>query len=298
MIIWSVVTFLKVGALAFVAMLALGCTSAATSTSKPPPSPGPLLSPGCTTSAAKGRCGPYDGYRQIIGTTSSTYIGNNVWNPISGARQTLSANDPGDWQVTANLPVGNSAVVSYPSIGANYGQITDVPTPLTSYSSIHSSFSENMNATIGTSAWAAYDIWLGPDNCSPAASKCAGYEVMIQHDFAGNGDCTTVASASFGGSGGVPAQDWHLCKYGSELIWKLGAGEQNRVSERSGSVDILSMLTWLVNHRYLPAHTGLWQIGYGWEICSTGGQPESFTVSNYSITPTPSSSASSSPSPS
>ena len=138
MIIWSVMTFLKVGALAFVAMLALGCSSAATSTSKPPPSPGPLLSPGCTTSAAKGRCGPYDGYRQIIGTTSSTYIGNNVWNPILGARQTLSANDPGDWQVTANLPVGNSAVVSYPSIGANYGQITDVPTPLTSYSSIHS----------------------------------------------------------------------------------------------------------------------------------------------------------------
>ena len=148
-----------------------------------------------------------------------------------------------------------------------------------------------MNATAGTSAWAAYDIWLGPDNCSPAASKCTGYEVMIQHDFAGNGDCTTLASASFGGSGGVPAQDWHLCKYGSELIWKLGAGEQNKVSERSGSVDILSMLTWLVNHRYLPgAHRPVAdRIRLGDLLHRRPA--ENFTVSNYSITPTPSSSA-------
>ena len=67
-------------------------------------------------------------------------------------------------------------------------------------------------------------------------------------------------------SGGVPVQSWDLCKYGSELIWQLSAA-----SEQSGSVDILAMLTWLVNHRYLPADTGLWSIGYGWEICSTGG---------------------------
>jgi hypothetical protein len=290
------VTSLKVAALALVAMLAVGCGSAASSTPAPPPSPSPLLSANCTTSAAKGRCGPYDSYRRITGTTSSTYIGNNVWSPISGGRQMLYAADPGDWQVTANMPAGNTGVVSYPSIGANYGQITDVPTPLTSYSSIYSSFSENMNATAHTSAWAAYDIWLGPNNCSPAGSKCTGYEVMIQHDFANNGDCTSVATARFGGSGGVPVQNWHLCKYGSELIWKLGANEQNKVSERSGRVDILSMLMWLMNHRYLPAGTGLWLVGYGWEICSTGGVNENFRVSSYSITPTLSSSASPSPS--
>jgi hypothetical protein len=61
------------------------------------------------------------------------------------------------------------------------------------------------------------------------------------------------------------------------------------ISKIVDSVDILSMLTWLVNHRYLPARTGLWLIGYGWEICSTGGLNENLQVSRYSITTRPSS---------
>jgi hypothetical protein len=35
---------------------------------------------------------------------------------------------------------------------------------------------------------------------------------------------------------------------------------------------------------YLPQNTGLWSIGYGWEICSTGGLNETFQVSRFSIT--------------
>ena len=221
----------------------------------------------CTTSAAQGSCGPYDRYPYITGTTSSTRIGNNVWSPISGWQQRLRANNPGQWKVIANMPAGNTAIVSYPSVGANYGQTTNVPTPLSHYSRIRSRFTEHMNATAGTSAWAAYDIWLGRNGCS----DCAWREVMIQHDFANNGACDTVARADFRGAGGV-AQHWHLCKYGSELIWKLGRGEKRKVSERTGVVPVLTMLRWLVRHHYLPAHTGLWQIGYGWEIASTGGQ--------------------------
>jgi hypothetical protein len=232
----------------------------------------------CTTSAAMGSCGPYPGYRRITGTTSSTFVGNDVWNPIPRWHQTLKAASPGHWQVTANMPAGNTAVVSYPSIGANYGRITNVPTPLSSYAYIRSSFTEHMNATARTSAWAAYDIWLGPDGCS----NCASDEVMIQQDFANNGACATVATTTFPGPGGR-AQHWHLCRFGSELIWKLGAGERHKVSEQTGSVYILSMLRWLVTHRYLPAHTGLWLIGYGWEICSTGGRPETFTVSAFTL---------------
>jgi hypothetical protein len=232
----------------------------------------------CTTSAAQGSCGPYNRYPYITGTTSSTKIGNNVWSPISGWRQTLRANSPGSWQVSANMPARNTAVVSYPSIGANYGRITNVPTPLTSYSYVVSSFTENMNKTRGTSAWAAYDIWLGRNGCS----NCASHEVMIQHDFANNGACTTAASATFPGPRGA-AQRWHLCKYGSELIWKLGSSERSKVSERSGVVHVLAMLQWLVSHKYLPTNTGLWQIGYGWEICSTGGRTENFNVSAFRL---------------
>ena len=102
---------------------------------------------------------------------------------------------------------------------------------------------------------------------------------MIQHDFANNGPCTFEATASFGGSGGVPVQTWQLCQYGSELIWKLTGG-----SEQSGSVDVLAMLQWLESHGYLPSSSTLTDISYGWEICSTGGQPETFTNSGFTLT--------------
>jgi hypothetical protein len=254
-----------------------GSTSGPAAVALAAPASLPGTAKGCSTSAAQGKCGPYDSYPDITGTTSSTYIGNNVWNPVHGSQQTLTATDPGDWQVTANMPAGNTAVASYPSIGANYGQSNNVSTPLSSFSLIDSWFTENMHAMARTSAWAAYDIWLGH-----GASSNWTYEVMIQHDFAGNGACTSLATAAFLGPGGV-LQDWHLCKYGSELIWKLGANDKKKVSEWTGVVHILVMLLWLEHHGYLPANAGLWAVGYGWEICSTGGQPETFTVSSYAL---------------
>jgi hypothetical protein len=33
----------------------------------------------------------------------------------------------------------------------------------------------------------------------------------------------------------------------------------------------------------------LWQVNFGWEICSTAGAPETFTISDYSLTSAPSS---------
>jgi hypothetical protein len=229
------------------------------------PAPLPSTTKGCTTSAAKGSCGPYNSYPGITGTTSDTYVSNNVWNPIPGWRQTLTASSPGRWHVTASMPAGNTAVVSYPSIGANYSR------PLADYSMIRSSFTEKMNATARTSAWAAYDIWL--NNWAD--------EVMIQHDFANNGPCATVGRATFPGRGGTP-QHWHLCKYGSELIWQLGA-DRKKISEQTGVVHVLAMLRWLIRHGRLPHGSNLTAVGYGWEIASTGGRPETFKVSAYTL---------------
>ncbi len=239
--------------------------------------PGPAPGPVCATTAARGECGPFAD-SQIMLTTSNTSVGNDVWSPVSGWSQTLHVTNPGDWSATANMPAGNTAVVSYPSLGANYGQTNGQPTPLSDFKSMYSSFTENMHATSKTSAWAAYDIWLGQGTSTSATTP---NEVMIQHDFANNGPCTAVATATFGGSGGVPVQKWNLCHYGTELIWKLTGG-----NEQSGSVDILAMLNWLVARGYLPKNSGLSLIGYGWEICSTGGQNETFQVSNFSVTAT------------
>ena len=217
----------------------------------------------CVTSAAKGACGPYL-YKPITQSDgSNTTVGQDVWSPIPGWSQTLYATNPGDWYVTANMPAGNTAVVSFPNVGESYSEPA-----LSSFSSIYSSFDESMNATSATSAWAAYDIWLNNWN----------NEVMIQHDFAGNGPCPSEATATFGGSGGVPVQSWDLCQYGSELIWKLTGG-----NEQSGTVDVLAMLNWLETHKYLPSKSTLTDISYGWEICSTGGKPETFSLSKFTI---------------
>jgi hypothetical protein len=240
-------------------------STSATMPASATPSPGTTqVGATCVTSANKGNCGPYV-YSDITGSDGqNTWVGQDVWNPISGYSQTLHSTSPNDWYATANAPAGNTAVLSFPNVSEQYYYTN----ALTDWSSIYSSFSEDMHPASGTSAEAAYDIWL---------NNWAN-EVMIQHDMVNRGTCPVLATASFGGSGGVPVQKWNLCKYNTELIWQLsGPGEQ------SGTVNIMAMLTWLENHGYLPQKSGLTAISYGFEICSTGGKPETFTVSGFSI---------------
>ena len=235
----------------------------------------------CVTTAPSGGC-QFGTDPQITGASGDPYADQNVWSPIPGYTQSLSANSPGDFQVVANGPVGNSGVVAYPNAGADYSGVVD------NYSQVTSSFTESMPHNAQTSAWAMYDNWYNNWND----------EVMIQYDFTGNGDCTAVATAQFGGSNGVPLQAWHLCDFtspgdsGHTLDWKLGAGEgAQKQSESSGSIDIKAMTAWLENHTqpvangggtYLPAASTFTAISDGWEICSTGGQNETFQVSSFS----------------
>jgi hypothetical protein len=203
-----------------------------------------------------------------------------MWGAKSGTTQKLSVNDPGSWNVVANSqPAGSTAVQTYPDTQQIYTRSDNTPDPLSGFGSIISSFNEDMGGGSGTSAEAAYDIWLGQNSSTNYAN-----EVMIWNDQANRGTCggaTVKAKASFGGSRGVPRQNWTLCKWGSsELIWYLASG-----NESSGTVDVLSMLTWLESHGYLPANSGLNQIQYGFEICSTHGAA-TFTVSHFGITST------------
>jgi hypothetical protein len=254
-------------------------TSSSPSSSPTSASPAPGGSgPKCVTSAAKGSCGPYD-YAAITGSGgSNTFVLNNMWGANSGTTQTLTSTGPGSWSVVANSqPAGSTAVQTYPDTQRIYTRTDNTPDPLSGFSSIISSFTENMGGGSGTSAEAAYDIWLGQNTSTNYAD-----EVMIWNDQANRGTCggaTVKANATFGGSNGVPQQNWTLCTYGSsELIWYLTSG-----NEQSGSVDVLAMLTWLQSHGYLPANSGLNQIDYGFEICSTHGAA-TFAVSQFGIT--------------
>lgn len=246
-----------------------------------------MTSASCATSAASGSCGPYTD-PQISGINGTVTVGNNVWSPISGWSETLNADNPGDWSVTANMPAGNTAVVSYPNVGTTVPWLPgkDVNPNLSSWSAMTSSWNVNIasDANSGSMGEAGYDIWLNNWND----------EVMIQTDFVGdslrprcdvNGD--VIATASFGGSNGVPVQSWNLCQFGSELIWQLPTG----TNDPSGSVDVMAMLTWLEDHgngKYLPSSSTLTALGFGFEICSTGKQNETFTLTAFTLTATPS----------
>jgi hypothetical protein len=218
----------------------------------------------CTTSATTGRCGPYPGYSQVRGASSDPTVDQNMWATQAGYTQTLHANGPGDWYVTANGNVGNGAVLSYPNTGFQMqGKVDD-------YTSITSSFSHAFPHNAQTAGWAAYDLWLND----------WGNEVMVQTDISANSDyyCSIAASATFNGD------PWHLCIWGNQRIWKHGTDEAHLINQSSGTLDIKAMLVWLEQHGQLPAGSTWSGASYGFEVCQTGGVDATFQVNGFSWT--------------
>jgi hypothetical protein len=230
---------------------------------------------GKSTSASNGVLGPY-AYRQITNTDGyNTYVGNNMWAAGgSGMTQTLTAADPGKWYVVASAPAGNTGVLSYPNTQQLFndwngrgwnGSGTLSDTPISRLSHLTSTFAEHLNPNSRTDAEAAYDIWL--------SGTSGPREIMIWVDNAnrGTGGATQIGTGTFGG------QEWTLLRYGSEAIWSRTANEQ------SGTVDILAMLKELQAKGLASPGAAISQIDFGFEICSTGGVPETFLVSHYSL---------------
>jgi hypothetical protein len=221
--------------------------------------------------------GPYS-YPKITNTNGyNTYVGNNMWAAGgTGMTQTLTAADPGRWYVIAKARAGNTGVLSYPNTqqlfnnwdGSGWnGSGTKTDTPISRLKQLTSTFAENMNAAPGTNAEAAYDIWL--------SGTSGPKEIMIWIDNAtrGTGGADQIGTGTFGG------QKWTLLQYQhGEVIWSSNANMQ------SGTVDILAMLRDLQSQRLVSSGAAIGQIDFGFEICSTGGAPKTFSVSHYSLT--------------
>ena len=244
----------------------------------PASTPGPGSSPGqspagaaCVTSAGNGNCGPY-GYPPISNSNGyTTYVANNMWACGNGScgPQTLTAYHPGNWSVMSTQASGNTAVLTYPNVQQVFTKTTNTDPAISAFTSITSDFTETMNPQAGTDAEAAYDLWLshtsGPN------------EVMIWVDNAGRGSggAQQIGAATIGG------QAFTVYQYGGgEIIFSLNQNEQ------SGTVDILAALKWLQGHGLASAGAQLGQVDFGFEICSTGGKPEKFAVSRYTLTST------------
>lgn len=265
----------------------------------------PAQSPSCVTSSYGGLCGPYE-YPLITQSNTGSYgiirVGNNVYNPKTPTTETLTVYNPGNWNAVANMPAGNTSVISYPSTGMLYplpGDATIPPTsalPLSMVQSLYSSYAENKgDVNASTAVDVGYDMWMTTTAIIEEYPNSGwyAYEMMIQHDIVNRGAiCGNAVQATFGGTALgspdvlIPEQEWQLCayrtgsSYGPELIWS----PVSNPNQTSGTVDILSMVLWCINNGYIPADPdiSLGAFGYGFEICSTGGVDEVFSVTSLS----------------
>ena len=243
------------------AMTATAPSTSALSTTSPP-----TTAPSATTPASWAWCSSATLGQQT--TPDGRFdLYNNKWNTAyNPGPQTICGNSESDWQVTSNQRAGNTGVLTYPSVQLNYNGGNGYA--LSRFSSMTSSWAEQMPSVSGLDAEAAYDIWLNGLN----------KEVMVWVDNHGQTPAgSKMATYSISGA------TWDLYVTGGYMAF---VREGNATS---GSVDLFAMLKDLEDRGLLPSSATLWQVNFGWEICSTGGQPASFSVTSYSLTSTPSS---------
>jgi hypothetical protein len=183
---------------------------------------------------------------------------NNEWNSSANpGPQKICGNNGHDWQVTSTQRAKNTEVLTYPSVQKNYPNRA-----LSSFTSMTSSYSENMNATAGTDAEAAYDIWINDLN----------KEVMFWVDNHGQTPAgSKVATVTLGGL------TWDYYQENGYYAFVLNH------NATSGTVDLLAGIKYLISRGVLSSSDKLWQVNFGWEICSTAGVAQTFTMSNFTL---------------
>ncbi len=254
----------------------------------PPPSSSPPPG-GCTVTGPSVTCGPYRDAAITMSNGYDTYDATDCWAdpsctyvltgpPVSGTSAT-------PWQVVASEPAGQTGVASYPDeaqllndwCGSGWNTCdTAADTPLSGLASLSSSYSETMPHNAGTGAEAAWDIWLSGNGTGNST------EVMVWVDNVNRGSGGAAQLATYA----LDGQQWTLYQYGGaggELIWSLG-GPGTFENQGTGTVDLLSLMNELVTLGYEGSGSAFSSVDFGWEICSTGGGPETFTLSSYSLT--------------
>jgi hypothetical protein len=200
---------------------------------------------------------------------SGFHINNNMWNCPQSAcgREEVWANSSSDWGVVATMAKGNTAVLTYPDVQRIFGA-NNQPAPMVNARELLSRFTESMPTTSGIIGEAAYDIWLNNwqtevmiwvDNQHQQFDRTAAGTAIF------NGQRFTVY-VSHGESGGYPTGPFFF------VLQK---------NETSGTVDILAAIRWLENGYLSASSTGINAVDFGWEICSTNGVPENFSISRY-----------------
>jgi hypothetical protein len=189
---------------------------------------------------------------------------NNEWNTAQAGPQTIWAYSYKHWGVQSTQ-ADTRSVKSYPSVqeNLNYPRVSSLGV-------LWSRFRQSMPTVRHFDefdAEAAYDLWLMDGKNQ--------IEFMVWVDDHGQRPAgSPVTAVTFYG------RRYRLWVSGRTLFTFRLLGRQ----ATSGSVHLLTMIDWLMQHRYLNRKDTLWQVNFGWEICSTDRVPMNFTVTNYSLT--------------
>jgi hypothetical protein len=218
-----------------------------------------------------------------------TYVANQ---PVGAyGTETVNANDPGDWQVVANLADCGGCVQTFAHVqqltndwnGSGWGGSNgDQDTPLDALSTLTVGYDETSPAS-GASYEFAPDVW--DDGYAGQLGGGSG-DIMFWVDTKGR--CN---EGSFGGTvlghATIDGQAWTVHRYGgygAEIIFVLDGpgGPGTCAQQSSGSINVKAGLDWLVAGGFIPAHPVLSSVDTGWEI--TQADNATFTVHDYSIT--------------
>jgi hypothetical protein len=248
-----------------------------TATMTPPPASPPTGSYSCSTSDQQGGCPSAGAYTDVnAGTYQAAHVVQDIWNPASAlTSQALSASSMSQWQVRATVASGNTAVLSYPDAQDTLTDPTNNPVAFGNFASVKSSYAAQMPSDAGLAGSsddyeAAYDIWLGHQGADYAQ------EIMVWTDTRNQrpaGDDTGHAWTD--PSTGVAYEAWDSSGHNPVSLVRQG-------NATSGSVDLGSLFTWLRSNGY-TTQTGINQVDYGFELCSTSGRAETFTVTAYTL---------------
>jgi hypothetical protein len=265
------------------------CVPSATPTSStPPPTTSPPPGTWACTVPLGDSCGAYT-YAGIPNSNGyNTYLSNQAVGAQSGTTQTLSANSPGDWQVTANdVPYGYLGVQTFPDAqqlmnnwpwlnGAFCGSsCTD--TPLDGLASLKVNYAETSPTDANSIYEFAPDVW-------PSGYP---FDVMFWVDTHGRCDAGAFGSTLLGHAV-LDGQNWTVHRYGgpgAEIIFVLDGpgGTGTCAQQSSGTINIKAGFDWLTSNGFITTgQKTITQLNTGWEI--TSADNTTFTVTSYSIT--------------
>lgn len=237
----------------------------------PSPSPAPAPSPGpapqvTSVPSGAGSQFSFPAVAYMVGGNANPTVGQNVWTNTPGYQQTLYAFSPADWYVTAEIDSHFGGVIAFPNTGLSMPVNT-----IDSYKSITASWDVTMPTDdTKTAGWAAFDLWFNDWK----------NEVMIQVFITANSDYSVanLAETTFGGMA------WHLVgPFGTEYVWKPGASDTALVNQAAGSIDIKAILVWMEANGYLPKGSTWTAASFGFEICDTVGETQTFKVNDFTF---------------